>query len=102
MLELPHGVRVVFEHPILRALPFEDVVIVVLSVPLGITDNVFGVSLSGKILWQIPPVEQRDSNPRYVGINREGEVVTANRWDDLHVQVDPRTGRVLGYVRSKS
>jgi hypothetical protein len=102
-LELKGGARVHFDHPVSDVVEVAGVLVVALDVMSGVLPrNVFGVSDNGNILWQIEDVQPNRNNDRYVGLVALSDSVLANRWDDLHVWLDPRTGRVLKEERSKS
>ena len=89
-----------FDYPIHESLEVDNVLIVVLDVPNGISDrqNVFAFNALGDVLWQIGTVElfyDGDYCP-FIGveINNNGEVVIFN-WCDTAVIINPQTGAVV-------
>ncbi len=84
----------------------QDVIVVVLDVPpkQSMTENVFGVSLEGRVLWQIERIPETATDPvnRYTNV-RTGQLGTAIvfNWNGTDITIDSRTGKVLDSVITK-
>lgn len=96
---LPAGKIVTFEHPVKEAIQIGEVLIVILHIPEGttLTENVFAISKTGQILWQIERIKETSFNPqdRYVGIvSHDQEIVTIGNWNGMVVDVDLLNGRL--------
>lgn len=76
---------------------FGSVVVQRVDVPPGQTlnENVYGVSASGALLWQIEKAAHVYGDSPYVSITREGDLLRAQNWDGLVVWVDTATGRIV-------
>jgi hypothetical protein len=90
-----------FNFPIDSCIEIEDMLIMLLSIPVNTqyNENVFGVSVSSKeIKWQI---EKRRYIPAYkqqcpfvsIVVN-QGEL-RLNNWCSVYFIVDPSTGKIL-------
>lgn len=89
-----------FDYPISEVVENGDMLIVLLEVPAkeSMTENVFGVSKAGHIVWQIEPRPDLmpDSADCYTGISlANGGRVVLGAWFRLDVEIDPHTGKVL-------
>lgn len=89
-----------FEYPIEALTIIGNIIIVILSIPNsgGMTENVFGVSNTGNILWQIERLTANATDPvnRYVGFgSHEMNTLFISNWNGVVVQIDVRTGQVL-------
>ena len=77
----------------------------VLDVPTNIvmTENVFGISEEGAILWQVERHVATSTDPinSYVGVSCEGGVVYLGDWGGHCVKIEPLTGRILDVAISK-
>jgi hypothetical protein len=99
-LQVASGVTREFTFDIKEALAIEGVIVIVLNVPAGhfMTENVFGVSEHGDLLWQIEaiPETSTDEGNFYVGISGSGtRSVRLANWNDMVVDVDVKTGKIL-------
>ena len=102
-LHLAGGARVDFDHPLSDVVEVGGVLVVALDVMGGVMPrNVFGIARDGTVLWQIEDVQPNPNNDRFVGLVALPDAALANRWDDLHVWVNPTTGQILKYERTKS
>lgn len=93
-----------FPYPILDAKQYADRVIVVLAIPHDSKeiDNVYAVSESCKILWQIQSrdaFETPDSHTPYVGVSVLDDCIQANDFSGARYLVDPRNGAIIGRNR---
>lgn len=93
-----------FDYPVLQLTEVGEKAVVILDVPHGVvmTENVFGVSRDGTLLWQIERIAQTATSPYnlYVGVPRvepeKGVVHIADSNGDV-VDVDVSTGKVLAW-----
>ena len=100
-LLLGENKRISFDYPIRAILNSFGVFVILLEIPTkqSMTENVFGVSQEGEILWQIEKIPETATDPvnRYTGIgdsNIAGIVVAFN-WNCTNVFVDINTGKVI-------
>jgi hypothetical protein len=113
-----HQVRgndVVFANGRLATLPFpisataevDGVVVAVLGLPPGtsMTENVFGLSAEGAILWQVERIPETSSDAianQYVSIIGSGEgMARVSNWNGVVVDVDVQTGKVKRWYWGK-
>jgi len=96
-LTLPSGKTVLLPYPFREKLLFKDVIIVLLDVPSNIqmNENVFGISRSGQILWQIEKKPSPYKTSPYLDLNRDGDNVKVGNWDGMEYIIEPLTGRIL-------
>lgn len=83
-----------------------DIEVVVLEVPPNVTmtENVVGLDEEGGVVWRVERIRSTGSNSRdhYVGITRStGSTVTLANWNGMLVDVDVRTGKVVGETFGK-
>jgi|SRR3989344_2075816 len=95
--------KVEFPSEVKQVLEFDDVLIVRLKVSKENTlgENVFGVSLDGRILWQIPTISHVYQNSPYTSIYREGDFVGAFNWDGTELTLNRLTGEIIKQGYSK-
>jgi len=104
---LDGGRRVRFDFPILEFAERDGVCVVDLDVPpkVTMTENVFGVSSDGVVLWQIEWSECSGYNPtsRYVGFVPcdKAHVVRIANWTGWVADVDVRSGKILNEYFAK-
>lgn len=102
-LLLHEGRHVDFDFPVSQVVEFDDALVVLIEVPAQVlsNENVFGVSKTGQILWQISPEKLVYDNSPYVQLARMGEFAQLQNWDGLVLQVDPSNGSVINrsYLR---
>ena len=97
-LRTSEGKTLEFECPIQEVAEVSDVLVVLLHVSpkVPMTENVFGVSQAGRIMWQVERIPEAAKNP-YTGIFRpKGTTVKLYNWNGTGVEVDVRTGKVVG------
>jgi hypothetical protein len=99
-LPTSEGATVEFDHTIREVVEVGDVLIVLLDVPPkeSMTENVFGVSKAGQILWQIERIPATATDPVncYTSIfPPKGGIVRLYNWNGTGVRIDPQTGKVL-------
>ena len=100
-LEVGAGAKVALPFPVSKAMAVGDVIVVLVDPPAGVslTENAFGVSVDGLVLWQIERIAMTgtDPNNRYTGLNPAGNsgAVSLFNWNGADVMVDVRTGRVI-------
>jgi hypothetical protein len=95
------GKVVDFDHSIAEVVEFDDVLVVRLKIPPKIVynENVFGLDFRGEILWKVEPIKHVTEDSSYVGIKKRGErsdTVFLYNWDGKRLEVDSRTGNVIG------
>ena len=94
------GVQAVrFAYPIREAREVQGVLVVVLDVPEDhvMTENVFGISEDGKLLWQLGacPTNSADPAYRYTDIIRaDGKTIWIDNTSEVASAVDVRSGTV--------
>ncbi len=85
-----------FEHPVSEILPFKDVLVVRIWPGREIyNENVFGIDLSGNILWQIEPQYPSTIDAAFGAVDREGEYAVVSNTKNLVLCLDPTTGEVV-------
>jgi len=99
-LRTPDDAIVEFDLPIHEVAEVNDVLIVLLDVPprVSMTENVFGVSKAGQIIWQIERIPETATNPvnRYTSFfPPTGRTAKLYNWNGTGVEIDARTGKVV-------
>ncbi len=102
-LKLSKGVVVELPYPIQTVLSFGNYVAVLLEIPTGtkFNENVFGISIEGKILWQIQEKPHVYDISSYTSISKLGDNLELCNWDGLDLVVDPKTGNIISESWSK-
>lgn len=100
VLILNNNVQIPFDYSIKAVLETFGTIIVLLDSPpqITMTENVFGVSYDGKILWQIERIPATTSpHNRYTGISESGVpgIFVAFNSNCTNVYTDVLTGKVL-------
>lgn len=100
VLVLNNNVRIVFDYSIEAVLETFGTIIVLLDSPpqITMTENVFGVSYEGKIIWQIERIPATTSpHNRYTNISESGVpgIFVAFNSNCTNVYTDVLTGKVL-------
>src|SRR5262245_45464382 len=95
-LRTPEGAMIEFKYPIQEVAAVGDVIVVLLDVPPkeSMTENIFGVSNSGKILWQIERIAATATYP----VNCYTSILTTLKlynWNGNGVEIDATTGKVI-------
>jgi len=88
---------VVLPSSIKQFLEFDQIVIVRIQPKCSsfINENIFGVSYSGKIVWQIAERKYVFARSPYTNISKEGQLLKAHNWDGTDLVIDPQSGNVL-------
>lgn len=88
---------IIFDFPIRQLIEFHNCFIIRLEVDVDkiYNENVFGVSLEGKMLWQIEPMPHIDEQNPYTGMGREGDLIKLYSWIGINVTVIPYTGQII-------
>lgn len=89
------GEKVVVRHPVKKSIQKEDVLIVLLDVPSGKSDNrnVIGFSSSGRRLWEIDPIsDSPTADQPYVNLFEEDEDVWVYNPIGAKCRIDVATG----------
>jgi hypothetical protein len=73
------------------------VIIALLEIPTGakFNENVYGIDLTGNVLWQVPKKRYVYEDSPYTDIVRDGDNVVLFNWDGLQLTVEPKAGGVL-------
>lgn len=100
------GSTVQFPYDIQECQRIDDVLVVVLDLPRDsrMTENVFGVSLDGKIIWQIERTPEMSKDPInfYTGILKpSSRGVRLANWNGVSADVDVRTGKISDFGITK-
>ena len=99
-LKTPGGAVTSFALDIGEVVEVDDVLVVTLKVPPGhtMTENVFGISKNGGILWQIERVRETSTDPLdyYVGVTTyfKNTVSVAN-YNGQVASIDVLTGKIV-------
>ena len=99
-LRIEGATTVEFRYPIWDIAEVDDVLVVLLRIPAkeSMTENVFGVSQAGVILWQMQPIPETGTDPVnfYTGLKplAGGKILLGN-WNGFAVVVDVQMGKVL-------
>lgn len=90
------GATVEFAYDIGEVAVINDVFVVVLNVPLdaSMTENVFGVSKKGEMIWQIERIPEISIDPTnsYTGVF---PTLKLSKWSCHGVEIDVNTGKVV-------
>jgi hypothetical protein len=100
LVKASNGVVVTFDFDIREATEVNGILIVILEVPPdhAMTENVFGVSAEGKLLWQIERTVANSTDPvnRYLGVtSHDQRIARIYNWNGVNSGVDIHTGKVL-------
>ena len=92
-----------FKFPIRQVLPFESCYVVLIEPAIGqiLNENIYGVSLDGKVLWQITPIPYVYEDSPYTGMGQVGDTVKICNWDGTDLIINPATGEILEKGYSK-
>lgn len=95
-----NGAVVRFDYDIRGTAHVDGVLIVILEVPPGhvMTENVFGVSRGGKLLWQIERSAANSTDPenRYICVTGHSrETARIYSWSGMNSGIDVHTGRIV-------
>jgi len=106
ILRLKHlgrEIEISFEFPIRQAVLFEEKLLVRIEPEVRkiCNENVFCVSLEGKILWQIAPTPHIYVDSPYTGIGKDGKYAKLYNWDGTDLIVNPSTGEIIKKSFSK-
>ena len=101
-IKFPNGNVIRFDFEIAQTAEVDGVLVVILEIPRGrvMTENVFGVSPEGKILWQIEPSVDNSTDPtnRYLDIILyNGPIVRILNWGGINSALDVRNGKVYDH-----
>lgn len=99
-IKFPHGDVIRFDHKIASTKEVNGILVVLLDVPSDkiMTENVFGVSSEGKLLWQIESVLETstDTVNSYTAIGQcTSNTIVLSNWNGTAVNVDVQTGKIL-------
>ncbi len=88
---------VIMPSLIKQIIEFDQMVVVRLQPNIAkfINENIFGVSYSGKIKWQIATRKYVFEKSPYTNISKDGQMLKAHNWDGTDLLIDPVTGDIL-------
>jgi hypothetical protein len=86
-----------FDSPIKKIVEFDKCAVILLSRDYYVVDNenVFCVSNSGKMLWQVPKYEYIYDVSRFVDISKEAQNVKLWNWDSSWIIIEPLSGEII-------
>jgi hypothetical protein len=95
--------RIEFPYEIDEVEKFENSLVVLLDIPMGIifNENVFGVSAEGKVIWKIEKMSYVYDDSPFTGMGKEGNYVKLSNWGDIDLLVNPNTGEIVKKSFSK-
>lgn len=90
-------VEVKFPWPIAELLEFDTSLVVRLEPESGVifNENIYGVSFSGQILWQIKKVKHIYNDSPYTKIIKLDNSLKVFNWDGDEFIINPLTGEIL-------
>lgn len=97
-LEINGNKKVVkFSHPIYKVIEFKDCLVVMLAFGRNVhmNQNVFGVSFSGEVLWQIHESKKIRNDIPYTNISKREDLLTAYNLTGILYWLEPKTGKVI-------
>lgn len=88
---------VTFKYPIDKILEINNSYVVLLEVPVKIlfNENIYGVSNSGKIIWQIDKTRHVYEKSPYTNIFIEKGKIWAFNWDGMAHELNEKTGKII-------
>jgi len=97
-----NGEKIKFDYSINEAIEKEDIIILILEVPVDIsmTENAFGISIDKRsTLWQVEKIPATATDPVnvYTGITLRDNPGTVSlfNWNCTVVVIDIKTGKVI-------
>ena len=86
-----------FDFNIEQVICVNDVYVILLDIPTGITynENVFAVNAKCNIIWRIEKLTYNSENCPFVRIRTAENKLYLDNWCSTIVEVDPETGKVL-------
>jgi hypothetical protein len=98
-----NGRSVTLDHPITRAIDYGDIVVVKVEIPYKViyNENIFGISKTGDVLWQVPKIGYISEDSPYTGIQRLDSLLIAQNCGGFEVEIEFRTGRILKQTFTK-
>jgi outer membrane protein assembly factor BamB len=96
-IHFPSGRIVKFEQRVMALQEFEEVVVVLLDFHARNcpNENVYGMTKSGAILWQIQSGPGVYTSSPFTSISKEGAILQIYNWDGYLYDVDPTSGLIL-------
>ena len=97
------GLRIGFPWPVAEVLRFDssDVVRVEPDTGSCFNENVFGIALDGRLLWQIAVRQHVYGDSPYTCVTKLNDKVKLFNWDGDELIVEPSTGAILNVKYSK-
>jgi hypothetical protein len=86
-----------FTSPLKKILDFKNCAVVLLDRDFyeGDNENVFCISESGGLLWQVPKFEYSYERSRFVDILKDSQNAKLFNWDSSWTIIEPTTGQVI-------
>ncbi len=96
-IRFSNGLIARFEYPVTHVVQFRNILVVCIWPPRGIiyNENIFGVDLSGNIMWQIEPQYPSTVANASFGIRGEEGLAVVSNIKDLVLYLNPATGKVV-------
>ncbi|MFZ5833743.1 MAG: hypothetical protein ACOY3P_26955 [Planctomycetota bacterium] len=96
-IAFPNGQVVEFEHPVSQLMQFGEVLVVqIWPGRETYNENVFGLDLSGNVLWQIAPqYSSMVDNAAFGGLENQDGLAMVSNIKDLVLHLDPATGKIV-------
>ena len=97
LLLLDSSKHVTFKFKIQSIVIYDDIVVVLLDVPSGtiLNENIFGVSLSGDIVWQIESAFPASEDSPYMAIEKSDKALNAFNWSGMRMRLTVATGKIV-------
>ena len=95
--------EVVFEFPIKQVLEFENGILIRLEPDINkiFNENVFCLSFTPKIIWQIEPVKKLDNDSPYTNIVIKNGKLFLYSWSGEEMEVNIKSGIVISKIFRK-
>ena len=97
------GLRVEFPWPVTKVVEFENAYVAMIEPDTSscFNENIFGVALDGKLLWQIEARRHVYADSPYTYIGKSDDNAKLGNWDGDDLIVEPLTGKILNVRYSK-
>lgn len=85
---------IAFDYPVAQAFFLADKYFVRLEIPGGtdvLNENMFAVSKSGEIVWQIPEQELFNDDSPYTDLRVKDDLLVVYNWDGQEFTIDPNS-----------
>lgn len=93
-----------FSDPIKRIKLYKDLVLVLLHVPKGITNNqnVYAVNIkTQKVVWRIQEPDQIYASSPYMNFHDSSEYIIVGNWNGISYEVNEDNGSIIRGIQTK-